>query len=355
MARSGWLAAGRLWACLLACALLVGCGADAWYFSSITSTGQGATLVLVWKDSPIDGAEKLWVALDRIELVGGPAPVVLLDRREEHDMLTLQNGGRVTLTPPAVPAGTYSALRLTFAPESGARHRIEIGGITHVLDFARAGGDRVELDGPFTLTDGQSLRWILDLNARLSVLEAEGDWWFDPQVTWTPDDPTRLVRGTVRGPTGSPVGGATVSAQRFGSEVASARTQTDGTFEIGPLAPGSYLVVATAPGPLASTPQSAQVPATGLPPLNLALVAGGTPGGAQGQAPASLVAGAVWIYANGVFLGQVGVDPLTGAFMLPALSPGLYTFVLYDASGAIDRLEDQPVQSGFITPLNFGP
>ena len=196
---------------LLAVVLLVGCGGpDAWYFSSITSTGQGATLILVWKDSPLDGADRMWVALDRIELLSGPQPVVLLDRREEHDMLTLQNGARVTLDAQDVQAGTYSTLRLTFAPDSAARNQIEVGGVTHALRFARVGGDRVDVPGPFTLAKGEAPRWVLDLNARLSVLEAAGAWWFDPQVAWTPDDTARVLRGTVRGPAGLAVAGATV-------------------------------------------------------------------------------------------------------------------------------------------------
>jgi hypothetical protein len=49
------------------------------------------------------------------------------------------------------------------------------------------------------------------------------------------------------------------------------------------------------------------------------------------------------------------VDPLTGAFDLPPLAPGLYTFVLHDASGPVDSLTDLPVQSGVTTPLAFGP
>jgi hypothetical protein len=342
-------------ALLSVAALLGGCGVDAWYFSSITSTGQGATLILVWQDSPLDEADRLWVALDRVELLGGPQSVVLLDRREEHDMLTLQNGTRVTLDAEEVPAGTYSTVRLTFAPQTAARHRIELGGVTHALRFARTGGERVDVHGPFTLAEGETQRWVLDLNARLSVLEAAGDWWFDPQVAWTPDDPARLLRGSVRSAAGLLVAGATVSAQRSGRETASARTRSDGTFELGPLPVGAYMVVATAPGPLASAPASAQVSAGGAPPLDLVLAAGGPPGGAQGLAPTSLEAGVVWVYAGGVFLGQAGVDPLSGAFVLPLLVPGLYSFVLYDASGLVDRLDDQAVVSGQVTPLDFGP
>ena len=352
---SRWLAAGRLVAWLLASVLIVGCGVDAWYFSSITSTGQGATLILVWKDSPLDGADRLWVALERIELLAGPQRVVLLDRREEHDMLTLQNGARVTVVASEVPAGTYPTLRLTFAPESAARNRIEVGGVTHLLRFARIGGERVDVDGPFTLAEGETLRWVLDLNARLSVLEAAGDWWFDPQLAWTPDDPARVLRGTVRGPSGLVVAGATVSAQRDGREAASARTRADGTFELGPLPANAYLVVATAPGPLVSAPETAQVFTVGTPPVDLVLAGGDPPGGAQGHAPAGLEAGVVWIYKNGLFLGQAGVDPVSGGFVLPALAPGLYTFVLYDASGPVDRLDDRPVLSGYVTPIDFGP
>ena len=270
-------------------------------------------------------------------------------------MLALQNGARVTLGTEEVPAGTYSTLRLTFAPQSAARHRIEIGGVTHVLDFARVGGERVNVPGPFTLTEGQTFRWVLDLNARLSVLEAAGDWWFDPHVAWTPDDPARVLRGTVRGPSGLAFGGATVSAQFGGVEAASARTRADGTFALGPLPGGAYTVVATAPGPLSSTPRSALVPGGGAPSLDLVLAQGDPPGGAQGQALPGLLAGVVRIYAGGVFLGQAGVDPSSGAFVLPPLAPGLYTFELHDAAGRVGSLVDQAVLSGLTTLLDFGP
>jgi hypothetical protein len=213
----------------------------------------------------------------------------------------------------------------------------------------------VEVPGPFSLPEGETLRWVLDLNARLSVLEAAGDWWFDPQVGWTPDDPLRVLHGTVRGPTGFAVAGATVSAQTGGRELGSARTRANGTFEIGPLPAGAYVVVATAPGPLLSTPVNTQVPPGNAPPLDLVLAAGDPPGGAQGLAPTSLEAGVVRIYKNGVFLDQAGVDPISGAFELPDLAPGTYTFVLYDASGPIDQLSNQPVVSGQVTILDFGP
>src|SRR5947207_16000015 len=80
-------------AALLAVAgLIAGCGGpDLWAFSSMPSTGQGLTVLLVWKDSPLDDATRLWIALDRVELLGGRQPVALPDRRQEHDMLALQN------------------------------------------------------------------------------------------------------------------------------------------------------------------------------------------------------------------------------------------------------------------------
>jgi hypothetical protein len=330
---------------------LPGCGPDFWAFSSITSTGQGATLVLVWKDSPLD-AERLWVALDRVELLGDDGPVVILDERQEHDMLALQNGARVAFDPQDVPAGTYDTLRLTFAPASAGRHRIEVGGETHALRFARPGGERLDVPGTFPIEDGASLRWVLDLDARLSVFEAAGDWWFDPHVLWTPDDPARVLRGTVRGPLGNVVAGATVSAQRGGVEASSCLSRADGSFALGPLPADSYTVVATAPDGGVSAPVAAEVPGV---PLELTLADADPPGDAAGLAPAGLVAGVVRIYAGGVFLGQAGVDPLTGAFDLPPLAPGLYTFVLHDASGPVDSLTDLPVQSGVTTPLAFGP
>jgi hypothetical protein len=344
----------RCAATIVAGALLCGCGPDFWAFSSVTSTGQGATLVVVWKDSPVDDVDRLWVALDRVELLGGEGPVVLLAEREEHDMLSLQNGARVAFDPEEVPEGTYSALRLTFAPPSAGRHRVEVGGETHPLRFAQPGGDRLELAGPFSFADGESLRWVLDLNARLSVYEAAGEWWFDPHVFRTTDDPAREVVGVVRGPSGLAVPGATVSAQANGLEVSSCRTRADGTWELGPLPAGSYAFVATAPGPLASASVVRQVPGVALP-VELVLGGGGAPGSAAGSAPPGLVAGVVRVFAGGLFLGQVGVDPLTGDFDLPSLSPGLYTFELHDALGAVDVLSNLSVVSGGVTPVVFGP
>ena len=63
----------------------------------------------------------------------------------------------------------------------------------------------------------------------------------------------------------------------------------------------------------------------------------------------------MWIYADDVFLGQAAVDPVSGTFVLPPLQPGLYTFVLHDASGPVDQLTNQPVVSGGVTALEFGP
>jgi hypothetical protein len=167
---------------------------------------------------------------------------------------------------------------------------------------------------------------------RLSFVEADGAWTLRPRASLVDPVAAAFVTGAVH------PDGATVSAQQAGTEVASTRTDADGTFRLGPLPAGTYALVVTAPRSVPEVRRDLALRAGETSAGHLFALAPAAPGGvAAGSAPpGSLV---VRLLRDGALVALTGVA-LDGDYSFAALPPGTYEVEFHDAHGLVgtDRL-----------------
>jgi len=343
-------------ALLAAVLALAGCGPDAWYFASITSGPYPhSTFVAVWvSDSPVDEAESLWVTLERVEVVGEHGVTVLSTARQRHDLLALTNGRNAEVGSADVPSGRLTALRLVFATDPGA-NSIRIGGVDRSLAFASLADATWTIPIEAALPEEGNAAFLVDVNARLAVFESGGLWTFAPRGGAVEGAEAAWLIGVVRDEASAPIPLATVSAQVAGEEVASSRTDADGRFRIGPLDAGPYHLVATAPGRgVASVgPVNAIASPTGV--GATLVLAASTPGAVEGVVPDPLPGLVVRAYGPLGFLAQAGVDPVTGAFTLPALPAGTIRIEVWRGETRLGPSGDTVVLPGGIVQILLAP
>jgi hypothetical protein len=313
---------------ILLCALLAACREpDFWAFSSNTSgtsgTRSGFTAVAVWvSDSPVDTAEAVRVTIDRVELIGEQRRL-LSSARHDLDLLELRNGRAARLVGTEVEVGTYERLRLWLAGGE-----VRAGGVTHPLRLA---AHHVDLDGPFLLRDGEGLELHIDFNVRLSVHFADEVWTLRPRLSLVDASTGAFASGAV-----DPAA-ATVSAQQAGAEVASTRTDADGTFRLGPLPAGTYTIVVTAPGFRAEVRRDVALDAGATSAGHFFRLAPAASGAATGSAPPGTLF--VHVLRDGVLFAIAGVSA-DGAFTVASLPTGTYDVEYHDDVGltATDRV-----------------
>lgn len=314
-----------------------GCGADFFYFATDHISGAGTTTVIVaWSDSPVDRADAVRIALDRLELVGPEGTEVLANGRRTFDLLALQNGITAQLARATVPAGSYMGLRFVFAPDGGGVHTIEVDGVPYDLEFARVGGHVVDVAYPLVLVEDGETSVHVDFNVRMSVVDAGSTWILDPRLDAVDPAFAGALLGQVVTGEGQALAGATVSAQRFGDEVRSTRSAADGTFLLGPLSPGPYALVVTAPDHAVGYVPDATVYSgveSGGYSVTLEAALSGT---LAGSAPIGGVGRTVRVLGAEGLLAFGGVNPSTGTFELPQLPPGSYTVELWDEFGVVE-------------------
>lgn len=238
------------WIPLLSCALLlVACGgADYWSFTSVQNTDDPrSSLVVVWlSDSPVDGADRLEITIERVDLLRGHETEAIDIGPQRHDVLALRNGARASIGEAAVPAVDYTGVRLTLAGGGAQAPRMRVGGAWHALALGPV--RVVDVPFPFSAAAGGRREIQIDFNARLSVRGTEGAYALDPVVDAVDPITAGEVAGRVVDPGGVPVGGAIVVARRRGVELRSTVTLPDGSYRLTPLAPGSYDIEILNPG-----------------------------------------------------------------------------------------------------------
>ncbi len=130
--------------------LAAGCGA--------TEGGGTGTFGLRVGDAPIDGAARVVVTFDRVELVGAPGRVTVWEGRQQVDLLHLRNCVLFDLVPPtSVPAGVYEQVRLHIVgptPQDRIPNFIEVDGEIHELEVPSGEQSGAKILGPFVVPDG---------------------------------------------------------------------------------------------------------------------------------------------------------------------------------------------------------
>jgi hypothetical protein len=245
------------------------------------------------------------------------------------------------------------SLRLTFAPDGGGRHRIRVGGTDHELLFDAPAWQVLELPVSTTLVKDATLEVQVDLNARLSAVEAGGTWYLRPSGQAFDLARAGFVAGHALDGASAGLAGVVVSAQQGGQEIASTRSIAGGSYRLGPLPAGTYQLVGSQSGlaPAGAGPLAVG-PASTLPDVDLVLGAA-TPGGLGGAVAAPSLGQTVRLYGPLGFLAQAGVDPISGAYLLPQVAPGTYSVELWGASGLIATQSGLVVSSSSTLQVNF--
>ncbi|HEY8369476.1 MAG TPA: DUF4382 domain-containing protein, partial [Thermodesulfobacteriota bacterium] len=187
---------GRLAALALA-ATLAGCG-------TAGEEGTG-TFELRMGDAPIEGAERVVVTFDRIELVGAPGRVTVWEGRRSVDLLEFRNCEFFDLVPPtSVPAGVYEQVRLHIVGPSGQDpmpNYVEFaGGRREALEVPSGAQSGAKIPGPFVVPAGGSLGVLADFDLGKSIHlvgTGSGKYLLRPVLRAVEDVRAAAVRGTV--------------------------------------------------------------------------------------------------------------------------------------------------------------
>ena len=314
-----------------------------------TTSAGGLTAVAVWtSDSPVDGAESVWITFERVSLIKDGRATVLSNERRTIEMLSLQNGVRRQLAEGNVEPGTYDAVRIDLATSGALTHWIVVDGTVRALAIAPGAEPALEFEAQYRMRPDQRMELQVDFNVRLSIYEAGGVWYLDPKGVM--HDP--LTAGAIEG-TALPAG-AIVSAQIDGEEIASVKSGVDGYFRLAPLHPDRYDIVVTGNGYSPALLGGVEVDRETTTRGHDFLLAPAAPGSIQGDYLTVHSPGiTVRLAWNGRFLGFAGVDPATGRFAFPAVPPGVLELEAWDTAGPLGKRRSILVESDFESRIQF--
>jgi hypothetical protein len=303
------------------------------------------TLRVALTDAPACGFDQVNVTVERVRVHasmtandndGGWTDLVMNPARK-IDLLTLQNGVLMELGQTALPAGTYTQVRLVLSPNgsgSPANSVKPTGGSETPMDTPSAMQSGLKLINGFTVQAGQLTDVVIDFDACKSVVtRGNGTYGLKPVMQMIPRSLTAITGYVEAG-----VAGVTVSAQKNGLVLRATQPNANGQFVLAPVDPakGPYDVVFTAAGrttsvitavPVAldqATTVSAAGNAVTMPTSAAGVVSGKLlPAGAQStgsvRAMQSVGAGPL------VEVAHMNVNPSTGdySFTLPLAPPRL--------------------------------
>jgi hypothetical protein len=148
------------------------------------------------------------------------------------NLLTLQNGVFATLGDATVPAGTYHQVRLKL----GAGSNVVVGGVTYPLTVPSGMSSGLKLNGAFDLTAGGVLSLQMDFDVSKSISLHGNGYRMDPVIRMRPATDAGAIAGLVA-PAGVPT---SVKVSQNGTEVCTNWVNSDGSFKVAVLPPGSY-------------------------------------------------------------------------------------------------------------------
>lgn len=237
--------------------LLAACGGDG---DSPTPPATG-TLRLALTDAPACGYDSVNVTIDRVRVhtssTAGEADAgwqdIVLPAPRRVDLLSLTNGALEELGQTALPAGTYTQMRLVLAPNSGsaplANAVVPTGAAEVALDTPSAAQSGLKMNIDITVQAGSVADFIIDFDACKSVVPRgnSGRYNLKPVLRVLP----RLAAAGARviGYVDPAMAGITVSAQLDGVPVITTVSDpVSGRFDLYPVPVGQYSVVLSGAG-----------------------------------------------------------------------------------------------------------
>lgn len=180
---------------LMGSALLAGCDE-----TPITNVG-GGTLSLAIVDTPVDGASKVEITLDSIELKPYAAEVITytFDPPRTINLLNYQGSNALALiSNETVVGGKYSWVRLNI---DDAKSYVYVGSPRYNLTFPDADAEnRTRINDSFTLEQDGTIAVTIDFDLRRSILEPQtvgGDYRLVPVLRLVDNSKTGTIQGTI--------------------------------------------------------------------------------------------------------------------------------------------------------------
>lgn len=230
--------------------------------------GGTGTLRLALTDAPACGYESVNVTVERVRVhqssgaadnAAGWSEIVLAQPKT-IDLLDLTNGALEELGQTALPAGSYTQLRLVLAENpSSAPYKnwiVKAGQSTEIpLKTPSAQQSGLKFNVNMTVQPNQTADFVLDFDACKSVVVAgnSGNYNLKPVLSVIPRTLTR-VSGDVA------VANSAVSLQANGIPVRATVADTNGLFTLSPVQPGTYTLVITAPDRVTQVVKDVVVP-----------------------------------------------------------------------------------------------
>jgi hypothetical protein len=239
--------------------LLASCGGG----GGIGGTGMDTgTLRVKLTDAPACGFNEVNVTVLKVRVHKSPTAgdddagwsEILVDPAKQRiDLLELTNGVLAELGQAALPAGTYTQLRLVLAENDGSapleNSVVPTGGSEVALDTPSAQQTGLKMKVNLEVPASKVLDVVLDFDACKSVVKrgSSGRYDLKPVITVTPllsDAGLRIVGWLDKAIAST----ATVSAQTGGTPVKATPPDASGKFVLYPVPVGTYDLVVTAQG-----------------------------------------------------------------------------------------------------------
>ena len=251
----------HLWTAALVCAGLAACGGSSDGGGGGIG-GTGGTLHVVLTDAPSCGYDAVNITIDRVRVhqssTAGDSDAgwseIVLSPARRVDLLTLSNGVLEDLGQTALPAGTYTQLRLVLAPNDAtnpfANSVVPTGGSETALTTPSAQQSGLKMNVQIDVAPNKIADVVLDFDACKSVVKRgnSGQYNLKPVITVVPVlsdaglrvvgylDPTLAADSTQ------------VSLQQAGVVVKATAPSATGQFVLYPVPVGSYDLVVTSAG-----------------------------------------------------------------------------------------------------------
>jgi Domain of unknown function (DUF4382) len=329
-----------------AATLLAACGGG-------DSGSASGSLRLSLTDAPACGYDNVWVTVEKVRVhqSGSAADTdsgwyeVVLAAPKRVDLLTLTNGTLEPLGQTALPAGTYTQMRLVLSPNSASAPLANAvkptGGNETALTTPSGQQSGLKMNVNIAVAADTVADFAIDFDACKSFVRAgnSGQYLLKPVLSVIPIISSKIVGfvdlAIAKGTTG-------VSAQSDGTPLRATVPDVNGRFELAWIPAGTYELVITAQGRVNAVMTGVPVTAAGATTIGGDTVRLSPPASAASAAASGTVTPstdaavrALQILTSGTKMevSYVGADATTGFYGM-TLPTGAPASVAYAASAA---------------------